>query len=56
MYMEAKKVLTYTLCGIDLRSKNRCDGFMFKTTLDTVEKAVMEPHILLIPEEWRRRL
>ena len=47
MYMEAKDVLTYALCGIDLRSKNRCDGFLFKTTLDTVEKAVMEPPILL---------
>jgi hypothetical protein len=51
MYMEAKDVLTYTLCGIDLHSKNRCDGFMFKTALDTVEKAVMEPHILLKAEE-----
>jgi hypothetical protein len=51
MYMEAKDALTYALCGIDLRSKNRCDGFLFKTALDTVEKAVMEPSILLKAEE-----
>jgi len=47
MYMEAKEVLTYALCGIDLRSKNKCDGFLFKTALDTVKKAVREPPILL---------
>jgi hypothetical protein len=51
MYMEAKDVLTYALCGIDLRSKNRCDGFLFKTAFDTVEKAVMEPPILLKVKE-----
>jgi hypothetical protein len=51
MYMEAKDVLTYALCGIDLRSKNRCDGFLFKTAFDTMEKAVMEPPILLKAEE-----
>jgi hypothetical protein len=51
MYMEAGDVLTYALCGIDLRSKNRCDGFLFKTALDTVEKAVREPPILLKVKE-----
>jgi hypothetical protein len=51
MYMEAKDVLTYALCGVDLRSKNRCDGFLFKTALDTVEKAVREPPILLKVKE-----
>jgi hypothetical protein len=51
MYMEAGDVLTYALCGIDLRSKNRCDGFLFKTALDIVEKAVREPPILLKVKE-----
>ena len=47
MYMEAKDALTYALCGIDLRSKNRCNGFLFKTALHAVEKAVRESPILL---------
>ncbi len=53
MYMEAKEVLTYALCGIDLRSKNRCDGFLFKTALYAVEKAVREPPI---STNWTRRM
>jgi hypothetical protein len=51
MYMEAKDVLTYALCGIDPRSKNRCNGFLFKTALHVVEKAVREPPILLKVKE-----
>ena len=47
-YMKAREVLTQALCAIDLRSKGKLDRFLFKTALETVERAVREPPALLI--------